>query len=503
MNGRSGQLKEIQQDKHDLKRSVVISVVGHFAKIAYPVLLVVVINLYGAKQFGIFTILESVMYVMLRVCILGLDKGILWWIPRQKKQSERNGLRAVIFWVCLSTVLFGMTVVLCGKPLLIAIGGAQASPLGLYLMTIGLFPMTLMELFVAASLGKRKIEAQVFIKETIMSTSLVGFGALFYLMGLEKNGLPLAFVTSQTTACLCAIWAFHRYFRGSAFDQQLTKLPPELIRYAKPFWYSEITTTFQQRIDVLLFSLLVPNPTLIGIYGAVIVVGKSIRSIRSTLESVIVALFSHIGKNQDRERLVSSFSYVTVIMIFTHLPIFAFLLLFADWIMPLFGEDFGKGTEAVLILCGFWILHGIVGLHDLILRGYGYSRLVLLNMIITTLLEVVLLIILIPAFGLSGASLAVGLAYLILNLLQLIQSRIIFGSWNYNQNVLWAILIMLVSAIGMSCVWFLLLQYSEATREISAFSAFMVICCSGGYFLWKKSRDCALQVTPPPLKSLF
>lgn len=130
MNGRSGQLKEIQQDKHDLKRSVVISVVGHFAKIAYPVLLVVVINLYGAKQFGIFTILESVMYVMLRVCILGLDKGILWWIPRQKKQSERNGLRAVIFWVCLSTVLFGMTVVLCGKPLLIAIGGAQASPSG-------------------------------------------------------------------------------------------------------------------------------------------------------------------------------------------------------------------------------------------------------------------------------------------------------------------------------------------------------------------------------------
>lgn len=65
-------------DARDLRRGVTINMVGYVIKLAHPVLLAVATQLYGAERFGVFVVGQAAIMMLARVCLFGLDKGILW-----------------------------------------------------------------------------------------------------------------------------------------------------------------------------------------------------------------------------------------------------------------------------------------------------------------------------------------------------------------------------------------------------------------------------------------
>jgi len=87
---------ELRRDARDLRRGVAINALGYLARVAYPVLLGVAVALYGAAEFGVFTAAQAALLLVLRLALLGLDKGVLWWVPRQAAGAERRGLRPVL-----------------------------------------------------------------------------------------------------------------------------------------------------------------------------------------------------------------------------------------------------------------------------------------------------------------------------------------------------------------------------------------------------------------------
>jgi O-antigen/teichoic acid export membrane protein len=481
---------EIRRDSRDLQRGFVINLFGYLFKIAYAGLLVATIRLYGPERFGVFSVVQAALYLAVRTCSFGFEKGILWWVnqPEAKGRAWR-GLRPVITlsWIASSLVAVGLA--LAGGPLISEWAGSETAAAELRWMAFGLVPMTLMDILIHASLGKRRLEAQVLVREGLASLTLVLAAVVYYYMGLEAQGLALAFVTSYLAGLAGALWVFSRAYKDEprSAGTHPFAVPPKLVRYATPMWLSEVSTSLLLRMDVYLLAAL-SDPKTVGIYSACVQLGNSIRQVRRSFDPMVLAIVAEIGVSKDRRRLAAGLSQATVLVMAIQGLIYAFMIAFADWLMPLLGEGFEGSAMAVLILCTFWVLDGIFGLHGIIVAGYGRTELSLLNVLVTIGALATMMPILVPPYGLEGAALAVGLAYLVRNALQVAESRLITGTWGYTRDVLWLVLIAGVAAVVMGLSWLGLLPLGDVAARIGAFLAFLGIAVPGAWWLHRSGK---------------
>ncbi len=482
--------EEIRRDSKDLQRGFVINLFGYIFKIAYAGLLVATIRLYGPERFGIFSVVQASLFLALRTCSFGFEKGILWWVnqPEAKGRAWR-GLRPVLTLTWIASSIVAILLAVAGGPLIAEWAGSEAAADELRWMAFALVPMTLMDILIHASLGKRRLEAQVFVREGLASLTMVLAAVIFYYIGLETVGLALAFVASYIAGLAGALWVF----RGAYKDEPRSagthafRVPAALIRYATPMWLSEVSTSLLLRMDVYLLAAL-SDPTTVGIYAACVQLGNTIRQVRRSFDPMVLAIVAEIGVTGDRRRLAAGLTQATVLVVGIQGLIFAFMICFAEWLMPLLGEGFEESALAVLILCSFWVVDGVLGLHGIIIAGYGRTELSLLNVLITLAALATLMPLLVPLYGLEGAALAVGLAYLIRNILQVSESRMITGTWGYTSEVAWLALIALTGAAAMALSWIGMLSLGDTAARIGAFVGFLMVVVPGGYWLHHSGR---------------
>lgn len=475
---------EQDRDARDLRRGTRINLLGYALRLLYPLLTGVVVVLYGRREFGLFVAAQAALLVTLRVCLAGLDKAVLWWVPRQSPGEERRGLAGALLWVLGASTLAAAAVATLGAPTLAAWSGDAAAAVPLRWMALGLVPMALMEVLVHACLGRRRLEAQVFVKEGLGAAALPGAAALLWLAGVREGGLAWSFVLANLAALAGAALLFRRSFPAPAPAAARWNLPRPLLRYALPMGLMELLNSALLRLDVLVLAALT-DPATVGVWGVVVQVGNAVRSVRAGFDPLVLAIVSQIHARPDPARLRAAFSRATALVLATQAPIYAFLIAFVPWLLPLLGEGYDAAATPVLVLCAFWVLHGAFGLHGLIVMGYGKSGLAAANVAVTLVAETLLLLALVPPFGLAGAAAAVGLAFTLQNALWTFQSLRLTGAWPYDPRLRPVLLLLAAAAGAMLAAWFVAWPAGEAVARVGAFGAFLLTGTVG----WLRLRE--------------
>ena len=300
------------------------------------------------------------------------------------------------------------------------------------------------------------------------------FALGFFYVGYIENGLAMAFLLSCLLSATIAWFYFQRVFRGSSWSGSAFRLPRELVRYALPMWGAEVINSWLMRIDqIVVFSLL--GPAQAGVYGIVLMVGNAIRTIRRAFDPIVTAIFSGAQAANDQERIGANFSYATTLVIGSQIPVLAFIMLFSPWILPLLGDVYDSATMPIVILCTFWILNGALGLNGLILVGFGKSSWILLNVLVAIGVLISLLYLWVPTAGLEGAAYAVGTAYTVQNLIQVLQVRQLTGRWHYRADVAWIIFISIIALASLGLTWWALSAQDDWLRRVTAFITFLIM----------------------------
>jgi len=468
-----------EADAHSLRRSMVTNVLGAIPKLLYPLLLVFVVRAYGKSAFGLYTLLEATIYFALYLATLGLDKGLLWWIPRQPPAGERRGLRSALLAVGVATLFGTLVLLLAGRAFidLEHVPVALRADVGwdLALMACGLGPLAFMQMFVHTALAKRQIGAQVWVREALVSFVLMGTALALARAGHAAHGLGWAFLASNAVGLVGSMVLFRRHFAHSGWPRESWWLPRPLVAFALPLWLTGLVASVMLRADLYVLALLTDSATL-GVYAAVLQIGKSVRSAHTSFGHMVVALASQVSATQvssvtqegatagasragaiharatstgasntrapgsAHARLTAGFSQASRLVATLLGPLYVFLAMFAGPLLGLFGPGFAHAAPAAVILCACWSLEGILGLHGQVLMGLGRSRLGLLNMLVTLALEVAGLVVLVPRWGLVGAAWSVGLASLAQNVLQIVEARVLLGAFLYDQSSARAVL---------------------------------------------------------------
>jgi O-antigen/teichoic acid export membrane protein len=119
-------------------------------------------------------------------------------------------------------------------------------------------------------------------------------------------------------------------------------------------------------------------------------------------------------------------------VIIVQLPIFLFMVIFPKPILSLFGEGYTGGTTALVILAIASFIKVGTGMGGIIIDMAGHTRLKFFNSVTRLILYIVLDYLLIPRWGLVGASVAVLIGEGGVNILRLLQVFWLFRILPFN-----------------------------------------------------------------------
>ncbi|HET6584122.1 MAG TPA: hypothetical protein VFG69_11750 [Nannocystaceae bacterium] len=468
----------IARDHRDLRRGVAVNGLGYVLKLLPWPLLLLVTHRYGIELFGAFTIAQATMMLAARVAAVGLDKAMLWWVPRLPVAERRRGLRSALAVTFAAAVVTTAVVIALASPRVLALLGqpdAIAAPLRI--VALALLPRVWIDVLTHAVMGQRRMEAQVLVNEGLVPVSFPLLALALHVAGATVSGLGIAWVLAHALGLGAARLAFRRAFvRATAPVAEPLRPPAELLAYAAPMWIGEVASSCTQRLDTFLVELLTHDLALVGAWGVVTSVSNSIRAIRRSFDPIVIAIIAEVGHAGDHRRVHAGFSYATFLVLCTQMPIFAFVLAFAGDLTPLFGPGFERATTPIVVLAFAWQLNGLFGLAGAVVSAYGLAGRTLLAQALVVVVLVTTSVALVPAHGLVGAAWSVAAAFTAQGLFHLVQMRLVTGGFPYDRRI-WTVLATGIAALSVMAIvaWAWPGGADRLAGRIAAFAAFALV----------------------------
>jgi O-antigen/teichoic acid export membrane protein len=151
----------------------------------------------------------------------------------------------------------------------------------------------------------------------------------------------------------------------------------------------------------------------------------------------------------DRATLGTMLKRVTYWNVVLTLPVFAALLLLSRPLLGLFGGAYEKGAAALTLLAAGQLVNAATGPLGQMINMSGRPYITMLNNAFVAALNVGLCLVLIPRYGVTGAACATVASITLVNLIKLVQVRVIFGVHSFDSRTVRALAVAAL-AIGVA-----------------------------------------------------
>lgn len=141
--------------------------------------------------------------------------------------------------------------------------------------------------------------------------------------------------------------------------------------------------------------------------------GYMLFAMNVVLAPVISKLYTE-KKNAELQRIITNSLRAGF---FISLPLIIAFLIFPDFFLSLFGDEFSEGRWALIVLTVSQIVNFATGSVGYLLTMTGHQKTALLLLLFCALLTTSLSLMLIPSFGVNGAAAAAGVNNIVLNVL--------------------------------------------------------------------------------------
>jgi len=354
------------------------------------------VKLFGAATYGEYTYYFSIATMLSILSRMGLDTGLLYYIPKTHNRFI-SGSFAI---VCILSILVG------GLYLFIEQSFLVYTPLFLLLSIHTLF----LTLHKASGRIKEYYFISAFIRQAI---------TLLVLFILYKIGASYGVIVASTAGYLFVntiLFVYNRkYFERIEFSK-------ELILYSLPLLITSAMTLIMDQIDIIMLKQYYDETT-VGIYN--------IAAKLATLPSYLLIIFNtvfapkiselyHKGKEDE---LKKAYSISTKILMIISFVIVTIVIVLNQWLLGFFGKEFLVAKNIIIYRGIGQVVNCSVGSVWYMLSMTGRSK---LNMIATcsaATLNVILNAILIPRMGMDGAAIASMIAVSFINILGYILVR--------------------------------------------------------------------------------
>lgn len=417
-----------------------ITMAGKLFKVASRfVIAVLLARLLGAEQFGLYNISLTAVEIAAGLAALGMGTAVIRYIPvfasRRDEASLWGAIQVNIGVPVIVSLALATGLYILAKPIAEdLLHQPQSEPL-LRLASLAIPFFTLSDMAAAATRGFRRMEYTVIAQQ--IAQPLIRLSLYLGLAVVGLNALRALAVSSlaEVVVALMLLYFLNKHFplwrplRAGRRDFK------EMLRFSLPVYLSSLINTYGRHINVLLLGAFSSIKN-VGIFVLANQVNLITDMFQGSLVTVSMPIISDLYTRGEHEQLGRYYKLMTKWSVTLNLPLFLFLMLFAEPVIAIFGSSFAGGEVVLAILVWAGLVDAGTGICGAMLDMTGNTMLKLINSIMTFVLSIGLGLLFIPSLGLIGAAIATLAAQIIINLLRLLEVFILFRMLPYSLSFL-------------------------------------------------------------------
>lgn len=386
---------------------------------------------YGAEGMGVFSLAFTLLNIFVLFGKFGLDTATVKLTSEFDSLNKIEGikdiyLKIIIFLIPINIIL---TLLMFFLSPFIAKNIFDNESLTIYfqIISFGILPMSLRFLNANNLRAIKRTTSYSFLQS--ISLYLIASILLFISIFFIDKSIEVIMYIVVISLFIGMIISFIYWFK---YSQILKYSRIEVISLKKIF---EISTPMLIASSIMLV-ISWSDTIMLGIFRSEAEVG--IYNIAYKISAVMLLIFMAIstisapklasayGKKDMKEFEQISYNSTKPIIIFS-IPLCLFIVIFNEFLLGLFGEEFVIGSWALIFLVFGQLIKSIFGTLDYILQMSNHQKPLMLYALISAILNIVLNYISIPIYGVEGAAVSSLLSILIYQLLLLFKVKKEFG----------------------------------------------------------------------------
>jgi len=380
---------------------------------------VIIARMLGPQGRGIYSLAILLPGLLAVFTNLGIGPASVFYIGKKKYSPKEVFGTNIIFagLISIFTIIIGLIIVFFFSDKLF-----PGVPKECLFLALSVIPLHFFSSFsVNILLGLQKIKKYNFIQ--LIQNFIFLFLIVIFLLGLRfgVKAVITANILSAFVGCTVLFFQTKKETNGIVFSLN-REILRDFFSYGSKVYLGNIFSFLHYKIDMFMVNIFL-NPVAVGFYSIAVTLAEKIGLIS---ESTGTILFPQVSSETNKERLNKFTPLVCRNTLFITMLCAIFLFLIGRWlIILLYSKEFSDSVLPfqILLIGSITISGWRILANDLYGRGKP-----LLNSYITgvsVIINIILNIIFIPKFGISGASWATAISYTIaLIMITIVYSRI-------------------------------------------------------------------------------
>ena len=412
-------------------------------------------RLLGADILGVFVLGWTVVFGITILTTIGFEYSLVRYISKYHSSGRPREARAVfLLGVRLSVVaavIGTVVIVLLRAPLAHRVFHEFRLEQVLLWIALAVIPFSLMRIFSGALRSLKDIRSFIIgfdVSHRVFR--LVLFVALYFL-GLRLFGIVGA--TIGATFLSAGLLVFFLRRRGPfLFDSTVVPAPiprKKIIVYSTAMLADSFVAFFMQHSGRIVLGIFLVSAD-VGVYNIAALLATLVTFVLLSFNTIFSPVIADLYHRDRLDLLRPLFCSVTRWTIILSLPIYLWILVAGETTLGVFGSEFVRGYDAVVLLSSGLLIAVSTGPVGITLAMTGYQKWNVYNAVALAVVSVGLTLVLVPRMGVAGAGLAAGLSQALVKVARLIQVRFLLKITPYDKSTLKVaatVVIMLAMAI--------------------------------------------------------
>ena len=384
----------------------VLKVVG---KITGYLFMLLVTRKFGAYTVGIYALSLTVLEIFAIIGKLGFDGALLRFASEystlNRMDLAKKVYQKILKFVIPECVLLSMVLFYFSSYIATNLFHKEYLSSYLRIAAIALLPMVLIVINLEGLRGLKKIKEYSFLQSISIPlfASIILIVLLFFI-----NGIYLPFIShigSIFIVCIISFIIWIRCFRNHSAPDSEQVGWKALFNVSLPMFLSGSLFLIMGWTDNIMLGIY-RSESEVGIYSIVLKIFYTAGITGYAINVIAAPKFAELYASRDKTRLGSMARQTTKLISWTSFPILAIFLILPSFILGFFGHDFRNGSQALRLLVLGQFVNVICGPVGLILLMTGKQHVFQVIVLFASLINLVLNVLLVPAYGINGAAFA-------------------------------------------------------------------------------------------------
>lgn len=395
-----------------------------------------VTNVYGAGQWGLYTLCITVLSIAVLLPKFGFDNSLVRIITELNLYDNKKEMRSVLYKSITISILLALLVIaimnLFSDYIVFKLLKKPELQPHLSILSFAIIPITLIAILSAYFQALKKTVLFILFQTAFVNIVFLVFLLFNHFFKIEFSVIQV-YIAAVILTLIVAVFFYTliNKERPDVFvsDKKEFKYSYNtIINISTPMLLSSSFALFMGWSDIIMLSIY-KSTTDIGIYDSALRLATISGITLLAINAVVTPKFVEFYSKNDLNGLKNIVEKSTRLIFFTATPILLILVVFAKDILSLFGDEFTMGYLALIYLCISRFINAISGSVGYIMQMTDNQRTYQFVILIAFIINVILNLILIPKYSFTGAALASSIAMIFWNLTLVLIIKRRLGFW--------------------------------------------------------------------------